>query len=370
MIPLAVAMRDRGHDVLFATAASVHPTIGAVGLTAVAAGADAATIRSEFERRVPDMDAIAYEDRRQVAFTTLFADIAAPLAAPDLLGIAAAWRPDVVVHDVAEYAGPLVAARTGCPSVTHSFGRVVPAPIAHAAARIVAPLWQRHGVTVDGYGGLYGAVYLDICPPTLQAPDIENVPTFVAPLRPEFPEGSDEGLPDWRYNDNWRSVYVTLGTINNGSAIFETVLSALGNEQLNVIVTVGVNNDPAHFATMPPNVCIRRYVPQAALLPSVDAVICHGGSGTMLGSLAHGLPLVILPAAADQFYNADACQRAGVGAVLTPDEVTVQAIASATFVLLDEPRYHHAAQTIKREIAAMPTATNRPELIENLVSAR
>jgi UDP:flavonoid glycosyltransferase YjiC (YdhE family) len=368
MVPLATAMRDRGHDVMFATAESFHPAVSEFGFSAAAAGADALANRAEFARRTPVTGKIPYAERREVAFPTLFAEIAAPIAVGEMLEFATGWQPDLVVHDVAEYAGALVAAIVGCPSVTHSFGQVLPASIAHAAARAIAPLWARYGVDSNEYGGLYDAAYLDICPPALQAPDATRVPTLVVPLRPEYLENGDVGFADWKLDNDWPSVYVTLGTINNGLAIFDAALTALGNERLNVLVTVGKNNDPAAFQEVTPNVCIRQYVPQATLLPTVDAVICHGGSGTMLGSLAFGHPLVVLPAAADQFYNGEACNSAGVGVVLNPDEVTPEAILSATSLIIHDPRYRSAAQTVKHEIAAMPTANDRVGLIEQLVA--
>jgi UDP:flavonoid glycosyltransferase YjiC (YdhE family) len=43
------------------------------------------------------------------------------------------------------------------------------------------------------------------------------------------------------------------------------------------------------------NVHVEHYVPQSLLLPHCSAVICHGGAGTTLSSLALGLPLLILP---------------------------------------------------------------------------
>ena len=52
-------------------------------------------------------------------------------------------------------------------------------------------------------------------------------------------------------------------------------------------------------------------MPLAAVLPSCDAVVSHGGSGTVLATLAHGLPTVILPLGADQPLHADALRRAG-----------------------------------------------------------
>ncbi len=66
------------------------------------------------------------------------------------------------------------------------------------------------------------------------------------------------------------------------------------------------------------NVIVERYIPQGDVLPLADAVVCHGGSGSTLAALAHGLPLVLVPAGADQFDNAAACVAAGAAIELQP----------------------------------------------------
>ena len=57
---------------------------------------------------------------------------------------------------------------------------------------------------------------------------------------------------------------------------------------------------------------VERYVPQADVLPLCDVAVGHGGSGSTLGALAHGLPMLLLPHGADQFENAQACAALGV----------------------------------------------------------
>ena len=71
---------------------------------------------------------------------------------------------------------------------------------------------------------------------------------------------------------------------------------------------------------------VRRFVPQAELLPHCTAVVTHGGSGSMLGALAHGLPLLVVPQGADQFSNADRVVAAGAGLALQPDELSPSAV--------------------------------------------
>jgi UDP:flavonoid glycosyltransferase YjiC (YdhE family) len=95
-------------------------------------------------------------------------------------------------------------------------------------------------------------------------------------------------------------------------------------------------------------------VPQADLLPHVDVVVHHCGSGTTLGALTVGAPQLILPQGADQFANAEALCAAGAALCLLPDELSVDAIADHARKLL--PCHRHtdhrdAARAIAEEIA-------------------
>jgi UDP:flavonoid glycosyltransferase YjiC (YdhE family) len=99
------------------------------------------------------------------------------------------------------------------------------------------------------------------------------------------------------------------------------------------------------------------------LLATCDALVFHAGSGTMLAALAEGLPLVLLPVAADQPENADRCAAAGVGVVLEPDACSPDAVAEATARVLADPGFREAARRARHEISAMPSpATVVPDL--------
>ena len=109
------------------------------------------------------------------------------------------------------------------------------------------------------------------------------------------------------------TVYFTLGTVYNMESgdLFQRVMAGLRDLAADVIVTVGRDLDPDELGPQPPNVHIERFVPQAELLPHCDLVVSHAGSGSVLGALAHGLPMVLIPIGADQPLNAARCRDAG-----------------------------------------------------------
>jgi len=97
-------------------------------------------------------------------------------------------------------------------------------------------------------------------------------------------------------------------------------------------------------------------VPQDQLLPTCACVVAHAGSGTLLGALAWGLPLLLLPQFADQFYNADLATSAGVALALRPRDASIEAIRQALEQLLGQPSFTERAKTVRAELATMPSA--------------
>ena len=87
---------------------------------------------------------------------------------------------------------------------------------------------------------------------------------------------------------------MTFGTVWNAADRFRLVLDGV-EDLAAVVVTTGAGVDPDALGRRPPNVHVHAFVPQATLLPFCDAVVCHGGSGTLLGAAAHALPQVVLP---------------------------------------------------------------------------
>jgi UDP:flavonoid glycosyltransferase YjiC (YdhE family) len=108
------------------------------------------------------------------------------------------------------------------------------------------------------------------------------------------------------------------------------------------------------LAPHPANARVERFIPQAELLPSCAVVVHHGGAGTMFGALAHGVPQVIVPQGADNYEHAAICERAGTAAVVRPDELTAERLASAVRTVLHTPGYGAASRRCAGEIAAMP----------------
>jgi UDP:flavonoid glycosyltransferase YjiC (YdhE family) len=86
----------------------------------------------------------------------------------------------------------------------------------------------------------------------------------------------------------------------------------------------------------------------------------------MLAALAAGVPLVVMPVAADQPDNADRCVAAGVGVALGPRDRDPVSVRRAVDLVLGTPSYRAAARRLRDEINAMPDPASVVPFLESL----
>ena len=371
MAPQAQALVNAGHEVAFATAADFCPSIEKAGFPAFPAGMSLADQLAEAGRRIPEAALAPGKERFETFVPRMLAGVAAPARVADLLPLVADWRPDVLLHDETELAGPVAAARAGVPWADQSVGILRPLAMARLAGEVLAPVCAEQGVDVGEFAGLFHSLYLDVCPPSLQSEEIGQIGvahrvhnlSIAGPGAGELP-ASLQSLPPVP------TVYVSLGTIfNRDPSIFGAILEGVGAEEVNVIVTIGPGADPAALGPQPDNVHIEGFIPQALLLPRCDVVVNQGGTA-ILDILGHGKPLLVLPRGANQFHNAEACVASGAALALLPDDVGAQSVRTAVRTLLDETSYRQAAEAVAAELAAMPGPEEGVRLLERLAAER
>jgi UDP:flavonoid glycosyltransferase YjiC (YdhE family) len=133
-------------------------------------------------------------------------------------------------------------------------------------------------------------------------------------------------------------------------------------------MTVGRRFDPSALEPIPKHVHIESWIDQNRVLSHAEAVVTHCGSGTALGALAAGVPMVAVPLFADQFENSRRIGAAGAAYVLEGrrdqdastramvSERDAPELAAAIARVQGDPSYRHNAGLIAEEIATMPTA--------------
>ena len=388
MVPLARALANAGHDVAFAVAPGFRTNVEAVGITSFAVGRD----YSLFDLKQADAQL------RDVARPGEFFMSAAlkPLV-PDLLQVARDWRPDLIVRDLWEIGATLVAEILGLPHAT--VGITEPLPMNAFAGyfgETLAELRRDNGLAPDPtFAQLSGFLYLDLVPPSYHGSSAA-LPAISHRVRPlVFDDANDEPLPSWvEEPSSGPRVYATLGTVvNQQVAVFQAILSALREEPVELVLTVGRNVDVAAFGPQPSSVHVERYIPQSRLFPTCDVVLCHAGYNTIIAALTHGLPMLVMPLSAPQVVDAHRCVDLGVAEGLTFEGLDVGSrreveatrefrgisayrplnpgtIRAAVKLLLAEPRYRQRAGRIQEEIFSLPGPERAVELLERLSRER
>jgi UDP:flavonoid glycosyltransferase YjiC (YdhE family) len=317
LVPLASAVRDAGHEVHFATGEAMHAPLTAHGLRPF---------------------------RPADAFSEIYPE--------DLTPELARLRPDLVIAGWGVPGAIVAAHRAGIASLWHGSGRLFPEGIGFDLPTAIAEA--------------PGRPHLDICPPSLQDRDFlataDRVPLRALPYADPGPAG-----PPW---DGPRPVvYLTLGTVFGTAELMSAAIAALSGLAGSVLVAAGPV-PPDQLGEVPGNVVVRRWFAQAHVLPYVDVVVHHGGSGTTLGALAAGVPQLVLPQGADQFANADALVAAGAALCLRPGEVSATAVAEQAQALLRDDRFRDASRTVADEIAGMPAPAEVARRLPEIARAR
>lgn len=146
-------------------------------------------------------------------------------------------------------------------------------------------------------------------------------------------------------------------------------IEGLAGEDVSVIITLSPWQDAAAFGALPDNIRIERFVPHEALMPTLRAVVTHGGWGIVGRALRHGVPLVIVPFGADQPINAERCQQLGLGIHLPLAQVTPERLRAAARAVLHDPAYRAQAQIEAERIRRLNPVQTAAERLEQLIAA-
>ncbi|HEX2054133.1 MAG TPA: glycosyltransferase [Actinomycetota bacterium] len=192
-------------------------------------------------------------------------------------------------------------------------------------------------------------------PPTVKycGPRLED-PSWV-PDRWEAPAGDDP------------LVLVAMSSEFQGHrSLLQRTVDALGGLPVRAVVTTGPGLDPSSLLA-PPNVQVVESAPHGQVLRHARLVVTHAGHGTVIKSLAAGVPLVCLPLGRDQLDIAARVVHSGTGRRLDPGS-PAEEIRAAVGEVLGNPDYSAAAGRMSRAIAEEVAEDHAVAEIEAVVS--
>jgi MGT family glycosyltransferase len=306
----------------------------------------------------------------------LYDDVLIPLNRYMYPGIAQwldTFQPDVVIHDHELFAGAIAAVKKGIPYAT-----TVTAPAAIRAMddlpkvkewgeqKIIA-LQKELGLDGDKLVQCSDAMTLVFTSKTFFGDtDLPDHYQFVGPVIQHRPAVIPFEWVKFNHTGHQPKVLISIGTTFDHShkkEFFSKVCIALGNAPVTAVVV----SDPDLFEEWPANFIVQERVPQLALLPHLDAVVCHGGHNTTCETLAHGLPLVVIPIAYDQSFVAGCVTASESGVRLNFKRFKAEHLKNAVNEILNDPKYAAAAKQIQASFESAGGTNRTALLLEEMV---
>ncbi|WP_197523109.1 macrolide family glycosyltransferase [Actinokineospora pegani] len=158
----------------------------------------------------------------------------------------------------------------------------------------------------------------------------------------------------WTAADDKPVVLVSLGTAATGRPeFFRTAVAALGTGEHRVVLVTGDHIDAAELGELPDSVEVHHSVPQLDVLSKASLFVTHGGMNSVLESLYHGVPMVVVPQMNEQRANALRVAELGLGAHLAPEDVTTESLAAAVAAVSGDAELRARTAEFGRSVRAV-----------------
>ena len=160
-----------------------------------------------------------------------------------------------------------------------------------------------------------------------------------------------------------KTVYISMGTVNQNREFYRSCIHALGKTDWQVILSMGTNTE--HFEHLPENVQVYESVDQMAVLSIADVFITHCGMNSASEGLYFRVPLVLFPQTPEQGAVAKRVEELGAGVMLR--SISEGDVMQALRTVLFEPQYRDSASRISDSFHACGGAAEARAFLESIV---
>ena len=358
LLPFARAALKGGHEVVVAAPRSFETAVRGAGFDFRPVDeADPGERTAMFGR----MREASFENANRIMLREGFFGIYPRGALPAMMELVERWRPDLIIRESLEAASLVAAERFDVAHVQVHTGLItLHRLLRHEGVEPLGILLEANGVAVDRAGAALDKPAMTLTPPSLEEPDDRGL---VKAFRTDAPPRLDGEVAR-------PLLFVTLGSEAAAQGFFpdlyRALIGVLAPTGAELIVALGQMADPEQLEPLPPGVRVERWVDQPEVLQRASAVVFHGGYGTMIGSLAAGVPLVTIPLfSIDQRLNAERLSVVGAGVHIDgpPD---LERLPQAVRRVLDDPTFPDRAAELAREIASLPAPAEAISWLEEI----
>ncbi|HUN90837.1 MAG TPA: nucleotide disphospho-sugar-binding domain-containing protein [Burkholderiaceae bacterium] len=161
-------------------------------------------------------------------------------------------------------------------------------------------------------------------------------------------------------------VSFSTGFEQRSVAKLQNTLDALAPLPARVVTTTGGIVKPEELSA-PANATVIEYAAHDPILRAAALTITHGGHGTAMRSLRHGVPMILMPGLAhDQELVARTVEEWGAGLAL-PGDAPASAIREAASRILGDPSFRSAARSRAAQLNGVDGAANAADEIEAML---
>jgi MGT family glycosyltransferase len=160
-----------------------------------------------------------------------------------------------------------------------------------------------------------------------------------------------------------KTVYISMGTVNQNRAFYRNCIHALGATGWQVIISMGTNTE--RYDSLPPNIQVYASVDQMAALSIADAFMTHCGMNSVSEGLYFQVPLVLFPQTPEQGAVAGRTEELGAGIRL--QSISEEDILQALNTVLFQPGYRENAVRISNSFHACGGAAEARTFLEEIV---
>lgn len=352
---IARVLCERGHEVAFAGRPEMVPRVKTAGFRAI-------EITQAY---------VQVERYPQGHFMTRAACyLTSPAVEAEVADIVAAEAPDVVLIDAMFPAALAQAKNFAQPS----------AVFVHTFVFRQLDMWRKMIATLHGMrqqAGFTGLPPLDELWRSRDRIVSTSHADFDAPKLADWPMVRHAGpvledekfavptLLPWPEDDKTPLVMVSFSTGFEQRNVdkLQRTLDALAALPVHVVATTGGIVAPNELAA-PANAIVLNYAAHDPIMRRAALVVTHGGHGTAMRALRHGVPLVVVPGlAGDQPFVAAAIAEWGAGQAL-PGDAAMEAIRTAAQEVLFTPSYSEQARQRALALAGVDGAINAADELE------
>ncbi|EID55013.1 macrolide family glycosyltransferase [Saccharomonospora xinjiangensis] len=368
-LPVLAELVERGHRVTIAVPESFAEVAASSGATPLIISSD-----------LPDQSrGEQWPDGGVEAMDLFLAEGQGVL--PQLETALASDAPDAVLYDIGGYAGRALAHRRDLPLLQLSPSMVAWQGYEEDMAEALAFLdttegaaYRRRfdrwladlGIDCDGDTFTGRPPRCAVLIPKAMQPNAdrvdESVYTFVGPA-----------LDRRKHQGGWPKPDRPLLLVSLGSAytdrpdFYRACIEAFGGLDWQVVISIGQYVETSALGPVPSNIELHRWVPQLAVLEHASAFVTHAGMGGCSEGLYHGVPMVAVPQAVDQFLNAHRLTEIGVGVHLPASEVTAESLRQAVLSVADSAEVADALASCRAESRRAGGADAAADIVESML---